>query len=434
MRYSEAMTISDKGPLSPSGYVPRLVDGELTHRLEVTGAVLLEGPRAVGKTHTAARQAQSRVYLDVDVPARELAQIDPSLILEGATPRLLDEWQEVPSLWNYVRRAVDHRGQPGQFILTGSATPTYDPVRHTGALRIAHITMRPMTLYELGHSDGSVSLAQLFAGHPPRSPGRELPLRELVDILCVGGWPSLRGVDARDAQEALHDYLDEVARSDLQRVEGVARDPSKVWRVLRSLGRNVATEVAMAAIARDAAGSEALEPETAASYVRGLERLWICEPQLAWAPHLRSRARVRSSFKFHLCDPSLAVAAVGATPESLLKDVSYVGCLFESLAVRDLRAYTQHLGGRATIRHYRDDGGEIDIIIEGATEGKWAALEVKLGHGSIEQAAHNLKKVVSRIDTARCGVPAFLAIVVPSGAAYQRPDGVAVIPLVALGP
>jgi uncharacterized protein len=410
-------------------YLPRVLDVELEEALSGPMAALIEGAKGVGKTETASHQARSRVLLDVDQGARSAAAIDPSLVLAGQKPRLIDEWQEVPAIWNHIRRAVD--AHEGPFILTGSAVPTDDTTRHTGAGRFVRLRMRPMTLFELGRSSGTVSLGRLLDGEKTSTSAEELTVTDLVELTCIGGWPALVGSSVRMAQRTLNGYLDSVARADIRRVDGVFRDPEKVWAVLRSLARNVGTEASVATIARDAGGSDApLDEDTARSYLAALVRIMVVEDQPAWAPRLRSRARLRSTPKRHFCDPSLAGAALGATPSRLLSDLNYFGYLFESLVVRDVRVYAQH--NSASVYHYRDNIGEVDVIVDaGAT---WGAIEVKLGTSYVEEAAANLRRFVQRVDTEHRGEPAFLAVVAPSGYGYTRPDGIQVVPVQALAP
>ena len=408
--------------------MPRVVDAELSEALLGQMAVLIEGAKGVGKTETASQQARSRALLDVDQEARAAAAIDPSLVLAGHKPRLIDEWQEVPAIWNHVRRAVD--AHEGPFILTGSAVPADDATRHTGAGRFSRLRMRPMSLFELGQSSGTVSLGRLLDGERTRTDAAELTISDLVEVICVGGWPALLGSSATHAQRILDGYLDSIARTDIRRVDGVSRDPQKVWAVLRSLARNVGTEVSITTIARDTGGSGSVDEDTARAYLAALERLMVVENQPAWAPRLRSRARLRSAPKRHFCDPSLAAAALQATPARLLRDLTYLGFLFESLVVRDLRVYAQHNGG--SVLHYRDNIGEVDVIIDGGI--RWGAIEVKLGITYVEEAATNLKRFVERIDTRQSGEPAFLAVVVPTRYGYTRDDGVQVIPVQALAP
>lgn len=412
-------------------YRARVVDNELAARLTSLGAVVIEGPKAVGKTATARQRASSAVFLDVDVNARRAAELDPTLVLDGPTPRLLDEWQVVPGVWNRVRRAVDERGEPGQFILTGSAMPADDETRHTGAGRFSRIPMRPMTLHESGHSTGAVRLSEMFAGQEVRSTDPGLGLRDLVDLVCVGGWPLLLGRDVASAQQANRDYLEEVARTDISRVDGIRRDPTRVSATMAALARHVSTPVAITTLAADlSGGGPPADPQVVAAYLAALARLHIIEDQPAWAPSLRSRSRVRSSPKRHFIDPSLAVAAIGGNPARLMADLNYFGFLFESLVIHDLRVNAQPLGGR--VLHYRDSTGlEVDAVIE-LPDGSWAAVEVRLGTHQVDRACAQLATFAARVDTERVGVPAFLAVITGTGYGYRRPDGINVIPIGAL--
>lgn len=414
-------------------YEARVVDTELANRLASTGAVVIEGPKACGKTATARQHAASEVLLDVDENARRAVAIDPGLVLAGAVPRLIDEWQIEPAIWNHIRRTVDKRGAPGQFILTGSAVPADDITRHTGAARLTRLRMRPMTLSEAGHSTNVASLQGLLTTGIGSVADPGLPLSLIVERLAVGGWPGLQRHAVPDALQAVRDYLGEIRRVDIGRVDQVRRDPEKVGRLLRSLARNVATCVAVSTLAADTGGADgALTNNTVHEYLAALERLMIIEDQPAWAPHLRSRSRLRNAPKRHFVDPSLAVAALRATPERLLGDLELLGCLFESMVVRDLRVYAQHAD--AEVYHYRDNTGlEVDAIVQSA-DGRWAAFEVKLGHGQIDEAAANLLKFGERVDTAKSGAPATLGVIVATGYGYRRHDGVAVIPFGAMGP
>lgn len=409
------------------------MDRELGARLSAVGAVVIEGPRACGKTATARQVAASEVLLDVDAQARQAIAIDPALVLEGATPRLIDEWQIEPTIWNHVRRAIDDRSDPGQFVLTGSAVPADDITRHTGAGRITRLRMRPMSLFETGHSAGSISLAELLEGRVSPSSDPGLTVAGIAEALALGGWPGLRGRGMPDGLLAVRDYLDEIARVDIGRMDGTHRDPNRVARLFASLARNVATHAAATTLARDTGGADGpLKDDTVREYLGALERLMVIEDQPAWAPHLRSSYRLRTAPKRHFVDPSLAVAALRATPDRLLDDLNLLGFLFESLVVRDLRVYAQAADGR--VLQYRDNGGlEVDAIVE-TGDGRWMAFEVKLGQGQIDDAAASLMRFAKRIDTARCGSPALLGVIVATGYGYRREDGVAVIPIGALGP
>ncbi|MBW6455797.1 MAG: DUF4143 domain-containing protein [Trueperaceae bacterium] len=381
------MSVLSDGP--PSGsrptprqqvYRPRVVDQELHDRLRSRGTVVIEGAKACGKTATAMQRAASVVRLDVDAGARRAAEIDAALVLNGSTPRLLGEWQTVPTLWNHVRRAVDDRALPGQFILTGSATPADDITRHTGAGRLSRLRMRTMSCFETGHATGMVSLQALFGGEPARSPETALTVPDIAMRVAVGGWPGHLALPDRDAVRAANDYLQELHRSEIQRLDEGRRDPLRVAALLRAVARHVA------------------------------------EP----AP------------KRHFVDPSLAAAALGATPPRLLRDVGTLGLLFESLVVRDLRVYAQPF--EATVLHYRDNTRlEVDAIVE-TSDGAWAAFEIKLGHARLDEAAANLLKFADRVDDRRTGQRARLVVITGTGYAYDRPDGVAVVPIGALGP
>ena len=326
---------------------------------------MIEGPRVCGKTTTARQAAASEVLMDADPSVRPTMAVDPRLLLEGPAPRLIDEWQAEPDIWNYVRRAVDDRPGLGHFILTGSAVPPDDITRHTGAGRVGRLRLRPMSLFELGHATGRVSLKRILGGEPVPRLVSDQPLPDLAALVCVGGWPGhSRRKSGEAALLANRDYLDEVRRVDIRRVDGVARDPERVGRFLQALARNTATCASIATIVRDAAGTDhSLTEETARSYLAALERLMVVEHQPPWAPHLRSRSRLRRSPKRHFTDPSLATAALHAGPDHLMKDIPWFGLLFESMVVRDLRVYAQAMGGR--VFHYRDNTGlEVDAIVD----------------------------------------------------------------------
>ena len=416
-----------------SAYIPRIGDRELARRLESAGAVLIEGPRACGKTAMAREVAASEVLLDVDENARRAAAVDPSLVLAGDSPRLIDEWQIEPGLWNHVRRAVDRGTKRGQFILTGSAAPADDITRHTGAGRISRLRLHTMTLLETGNSTGEVSLQNLLQGGFESCQNPGLSLQEAAVQLCRGGWPGdLERSDAA-CQGARIDYLEEIRRADISRPDGVRRDPENVGRVLRSLARNLATPVSVRTIAADAGGDRGpLDVDTVSGYLDALRRLMVYEEQSSWSPHLRSRSLLRRAPKRHFVDPSLAAAALGATPERLLADLELLGLLFESLAHRELSVYARACG--ASVYHYRDNTGlEVDAIVE-TPGGDWCAFEVKLGGGQIDAAAAALLKFRDRVDAEKTGVPQTLGVIVSSGYGYLREDGVAVIPIAALGP
>lgn len=414
-------------------YAPRVVDRELENRLAAAGAVVIEGPKASGKTETARQAARSEVLLDVDASARELVGIDAQLVLDGETPRLVDEWQLEPAIWNHIRRAVDDRGTVGQFILTGSSVPPDDHIRHTGAGRFSFLRMRPMSLFEAGRSSGEVSLSDLMEGKKPKSTEGHLPITDLVDLVMVGGWPAQVGRPIPEAARAARDYLKQISEVDVRRVAGGRRDQAKVRALIRSLGRNVATEVSITALAADAGADDApLSRDAVSEYLNLLERLLIIEDQPAWAPHLRSRAQLRTSPKRHFVDPSLAAAALGASPKQLLSDLNTFGFMFESMVIRDLRILSQPLGGQ--VLHYRDNKDrEVDAIVTLA-DGRWGAFEIKLGPDRVDEGADALLRFLKAIDTKKCGEPAVLGVITSRGYGYQRKDGVSVIPVGALAP
>ena len=419
--------------LTPDGYRPRVADSTIAEAMARMPAVVIEGPRGCGKTWAARNVARSEVLFDGDVDARALAVVAPRLVLDGPEPRLLDEWQLAPEIWNQVRHACDEAQRRGRFLLTGSAVPPDDHTRHSGAGRMARVRLRPMSLFETGESTGDVSLGALLGGERIAAPRPDATLEDLVEAICRGGWPRHLGIPARPAQSAVDDYLGEICRTDISAVDGVRRDPAGVRRLLASLGRNVATTASFTTLAADAAGALPLNRTTATEYLRSLERLFIVEDVPQWPTHLRSRAAVRGAAKRHFVDPSLAAAAMGAGPSRLLRELRVLGFLFESLVVRDLRVYGQV--NDAEVYHYRDDAKlEVDAIVQ-TGDGRWMAAEVKLGGPhAVDEAAESLRRLRDKVDTDRIGVPAKLAVITATGYAYDRPDGVTVLPITALGP
>ncbi len=414
-------------------YVERILDKELADDLAAMGAAVIEGPKACGKTVTAQHAAASEVRLDVDPEARQTAALEPAFILDGPTPRLIDEWQLEPAIWNHVRRAIDDRGKPGQFILTGSAVPADDITRHSGAGRLTRLRMRPMSLFEKSRSTGRISLGRLLDGSKEGTPEAKLTVPEIADEISMGGWPGFLQKTRKQALTAARRYLEEIRHVEIDAVSGARRDPVKVGRLLRSIGRNVATQPSITTLARDAGGVDGpLKFETVNEYLDALRRLMVVEDQPAWGVHLRTTHTLRKASKLHFVDPSLAVAAMRTGPERLVQELNLLGLLFESMVIRDLRVYAQAVD--AEVLHYRDsDGLEVDAIVE-ARDGRWAAFEVKLGFNQVKEAAANLHKFVKRIDTSRCGAPAALGVIIGSGYGYKREDGIHVIPIGALGP
>ncbi len=421
--------------LVPQGYRPRVVDKEMHRALQALPAVVIEGPRGCGKTWTARRFAASAVYLDERAGTALDSGLDPASILDGAPPRLIDEWQLAPSIWNPMRRACDARGLRGQFILTGSADPPDDITRHSGAGRISRVQMKPMSLYESGESEGAVSLAALLDGGDCAAPDTGFSLGDILAMACRGGWPQMLGLDPATAAGASRAYLEEISRTDVSRVDGVERDPRRVRRLLASIARNVATEVRHTVLAADTAtpGDAPLERRTVADYLAALSRLFVVEEVPAWNTHIASRAQARRSPKIHLVDPSLTAAALAVGVDGLLRDLSFAGRLFESMALRDLQIYAR--SSRCTVSHYRDsDNLEVDAVIE-RQDRRWVALEIKLGGPeAIDKGAASLLRLRNKLDLESTGEPAKLVVVTATGYGYQRPDGVCVAPLTSIGP
>ncbi|MDR1151272.1 MAG: DUF4143 domain-containing protein [Bifidobacteriaceae bacterium] len=413
-------------------YVPRIADAELAARLRRSGAVLVEGTKACGKTAMASRAAASVIRVETDPHVAAFMEVDPGRILAGATPRLLDEWQWEPRLWDYVRRAVDDRQSPGQFILTGSATPNDNARRHSGVGRISPMRLRTMSLWELGASTGEVSWGMVRRGGEIRAEASALTVEDLARLVLRGGWPATLTWDFADAVAYVRDYLTLLADVDVSRVSGVRRDPGRVRRLLASLGRNVATEASVTTIAADAAGDGlGVNRQTASDSLDALERLMVTEPQPAWATALKDSATLRRASRWYFSDPSLAAASMGATVERLAAEPKALGSLVESLAVHDLRVYAAASEGR--VYHYRDSAGrEIDAVIQ-YPDG-WVACEIKLGQGGVDVAAASLTRAVNSIDTQSVGHPDALVILTGIGPGYRRPDGIAVVPITALGP
>lgn len=389
---------------------------------------MIRGPRAVGKTTTALHHAASSVRLDQRAEWIRAAELTPEVLLKGAVPRLIDEWQLAPSIWNSIRAEIDARGLPGQFILTGSAAPDEDRTRHTGAGRMARLTLRPMTLYELGKSTGQVQFADLFAKGAalgglggPTVPG-------YAELIVKGGWPALRRLDVAAAMDALADYVDNLADVDLRTVDG-RPEPLRMAALLKALARNSATEASLQKLAEEAElPSGNLSVPTVRKYLDQLTRIFVLEELPAWKPHIRSSIQTRVKPKWHFVDPSLATAALGVTPGGLLGDLNAMGLLFESLAVRDLRVYADV--SDAKVSHYRDSTGlEIDAIIE-RRSGEWIGVEVKLGgERAIEEAVANFAKLRMRLTEPKLACLASFCVITGGQASYTRPDGIHVISL-----
>lgn len=424
----------DEGSFS---YRPRIVDSALKRKLRGKGAVLIEGPKWCGKTTTAEQVSKST--LSVDDPStvntnKILSEIDPERLLTGDHPRLLDEWQVAPKLWDAVRHHVDrHKGQ-GQFILTGSSVPAdISETIHSGTGRFGWLVMRPMTLYESGDSTGDVSLASLFESQPI-SGCSDLDLDRLTFLICRGGWPESVDMDDDVALDQAFDYIDAVIRNDMSRVDNIRRDPQKVRMLLRSYARNQGTQISQASISADISSNdtEGVSEETVSEYLQALRKLYVIEDMKAWNPNLRSKTAIRTSDTRYFVDPSLAAASLRIGPQDLINNLNTTGFFFEALAVRDLRVYAESLDG--DVYHYKDNlDNECDVVIH-LRDGRYALLEVKLGGEKlIDEGVKTLKDVLRRIDTDKMGKPAFMAIITGTERyAYRRDDGIIILPLGAL--
>lgn len=419
-------------------YIPRIADDLLKKKLSAKGAVLVEGAKWCGKTTTALRQAQSILYMqDPDQVKQnlEIAQIEPSRLLKGKTPRLIDEWQMAANLWDAVRFEVDKRNEKGQFILTGSAVPPdLREIRHTGTGRIARLKMRPMSLYESGESDGSVSLALLFEGKDDIEGESSASLEDLAFYICRGGWPGAIGLGKDVALEQAFDYFDAVVSADISRVDSVARDEQRTRKLMVSYARAIGSQASMSSIRKDMLSDEgeSFSEDTLSSYISALRKIFVIEDSQAWNPNLRSKTAIRTSVTRYFTDPSIGTAALGAGPEDLLQDLKTMGLLFENLCVRDLRIYGEALNG--TVYHYRDKNGlECDAVVH-LRNGSYGLIEVKLGGDElVEEGAETLKKFSSKLDTEKMKTPAFKMVLTGTGKyAYKRKDGILVVPITCL--
>jgi len=417
-------------------YYPRIADELLTKKLRSSGAVLITGCKWCGKTMTASQKAKSRLFMqnpDKGPQYLLMADTKPSILLEGETPRLIDEWQMAPVLWDAVRFVVDERRAKGLFILTGSAVPKDNVTAHTGTGRISRLMMRTMSLFESKDSSGEISLKDLFDGKTGMSGHSELSIEQIAYLICRGGWPGALDMDSYDALETSRNYVDAIVAEDISRIDGVERNPKRVEAVLKSLARNIATIAANTTILGDIAGNDmSLSMTTLDEYLNALRRIFVIEDQPAWSPSLRSKTAIRTSAKRHFVDPSIATAILGISPDRLLADFNTFGFMFESLCTRDMRIYAQANDG--SVFHYRDKNGlEADMIIE-LRDGRWGAVEVKMGNKQIEEAAENLKKLASNVDAEKNGEPSFLMVLTGGEYAFQRIDGVWNVPLGCLKP
>jgi len=414
-------------------YKERISDHELKRKLRASGAVLIRGAKACGKTESAKQLAKSVLNVDRDEQVPALIDTTPGRLLLGETPRLIDEWQVQPKLWNYVRHEVDDRNKNGQFILTGSANPEESAKMHSGAGRFTIVDMRTMSWQELGFSTGKISLAKLFKSAKINTYDNPTDLEFIVEKIVIGGFPSLLNKKITQATDLNRAYVELLAEVDMNRVSNIKRDPVKVRSLLRSLARNTATLVENSALEKDIREREnvGITRPTIYDYLDALTRLMIVEDQPAWNTHIRSSYALRKSAKRHFTDVSLAVAALGADKKALLNDLNFTGFLFESLATHELRVYAQ--ANDAKVFHYRDSGGlEVDCIVQ-KLNGDWCAFEIKLGTAKIDEAAASLNKLVSILDSKKINQPKSLNIITGTGISYTRKDGINVISLASLG-
>ena len=414
-------------------YKNRISDEELQRKLSASGAVLIRGAKACGKTESAKQLANSVLHLDRDEQAQLLFDTAPKRLLLGDTPRLIDEWQVIPKLWDHVRHEVDDRKKNAQFILTGSAHPEESAKMHSGAGRFTIVDMRTMSWQELVLSTGLVKLSDLFEGKPIEIQDDRTELELIINQIIKGGFPSLINSNVRQAMDVNRAYVELLAEVDMSRVSDTRRDPQKIRSLLKSLARNTSTLVDNAVIGKDIKAHESvgLSRPTLYDYLDTLQRLMILEDQPAWSTHIRSSHTLRNSPKRHFTDVSLAVAVLGANQQLLLNDLNFTGFLFESMVVHDLRVYGQ--ANDAKVYHYRDSSGlEVDSIVQ-KYNGDWSAFEIKLGTGQIEEAAENLLRFAKLVDTEKTGAPKSLNIITGTGMSYTRKDGVNVIALASLG-
>lgn len=416
-------------------YKPRIADTILKRKLVGKGAVLIEGPKWCGKTTTAEKAAQSTLYMADPENEKQnlmLADINPKLLLQGDAPRLIDEWQVAPKLWDAVRYEVDHRDEEGQFILTGSAVPpNNEEIKHTGTGRFSWLLMRPMSLFESGEAEGSVSLTDLFSGKQDIMGINHLDIHRLAFLVCRGGWPRASFLKDEIALDQAYDYYDAIVHADISRVDGVKRDAERVKRLMRSYARNQGAQISNEALKADMEQNDvsSLDANTVMSYINALKKIFVIEEMPAWNPNLRSKTSIRSADTRYFIDPSIAVAALGVGPNDLLDDLNTFGLLFETMCVRDLRVFADALHG--CVYHYRDKTGlECDAVIH-LRNGAYGLIEIKLGgDAAIEHGAETLKKLRDKIDTDKMKAPAFLMVLTgTSQYAFQRKDGVYVVPI-----
>lgn len=416
-------------------YKERIADSILQDKLDAKGAVLIEGPKWCGKTTTALQKSASVLHMDSPTDKEQnlsLAKLNPPRLLKGETPRLIDEWQIAPTLWDAIRYEVDQRGDVGQFILTGSAVPPESKeINHSGTGRFSWLMMRPMSLFESGESTGEVSLKALFEGNTNIDGENPNDIEKLAFLICRGGWPGALNLNEKASLQQAFDYYDGVVKSDINRADGISKNEERVKRIMRSFARNQGGQVATTVIANDILTNEtsSVNEDTVHSYIQALKKIFVIEDMTAWNPNLRSKSAIRTSDTRYYVDPSIAVASLGLGPEDLLNDLNTYGLLFETMCVRDLRVFAESLGG--TVYHYRDNSGlECDAVIH-LRNGKYGLIEIKLGGDDfIEEGAKNLIKLRDKIDTTKMSNPSFLMVLTGIGKyAYKREDGIYVVPI-----
>ena len=415
-------------------YLKRIADGLLQERLHSSGAVLVEGPKWCGKTATATRASKSQLFMqdpDKSISYLMAADTKPSLLLQGETPRLLDEWQSAPVLWDAVRFMVDQRGgKPGQFILTGSAVSKDDAVQHTGTGRISRLMMRPMSLFESLESNGMDSLKSLFEGKTDLEGFSDVSIESIAAAIVRGGWPASIGSKESVALRHAVDYVEAVINADISRGDGVDKNPTRVRALMRSYARNISTMATIRTIRDDIALGDddtSVSEKTISQYLTALDRIFVTENLPAWNPVLRSKTAIRTSVKRHFVDPSIATAVMRLSPSRLLEDFQYFGFLFESLCTRDLRVYAEAIDGQ--VFHYRDASGLESDTVVCLNDGRWAPIEVKLGAKEIEEAAEHLLELKAKVDTKKMKEPSFLMILTGTEFAYRGDVGVLVGPI-----
>ncbi len=411
-------------------YIPRLTDKILKEELEAFGAVLITGPKWCGKTTTAFNQAKSALFLQ-DPDEREqylrVADIKPSSLLEGENPRLIDEWQDAPQLWDAVRFSVDQRGNSGLYILTGSTSVDETKIAHSGTGRISRLRMRTMSLFESGDSNGEVSIRQLLEKQDISGKSTH-SIKDIANLIVGGGWPSSIGKSLNIKRRQVEGYCKSIVNIEISTFDGVDRNSDKVEHVLRSYSRHISSQATIKTITNDVTKNfDSIYRKTVSEYIDALKKIYVIEDLKAWSPTLRSKTTISTSSTRHFVDPAIAAYFLDANSEDLLNDLKTMGLLFESLVIRDLRVYVENLNGK--LFHYRDHSGlEADAVLH-FRNGEWGAIEVKLGDKAIDAGAESLLKLKDKIDTDAMNAPSFLAVVTANGYAYQRPDRVYVIPI-----